>query len=279
MLLLFAATSFACLNPSHHDGDNIRCSNIHGAMRLHGIDAPEMPGACRPGRDCTPGDPYAARDYLRSLTRGRDVSCTVVDVDHYGRQVVECTADGQNLGCAMVAGGHAVTRYGSPSCGGGTIAEVPASDYPGGEPHRPGRVDPPAPAPLLEPLPDRLPPPVIETTWQDDLRADLAYAWAWVTERYAVGALLLGWITLLSALGYVLMTVDKRRAIAALHVKVRRIPEAMLLLVAAAGGSPGVLVARQTLRHKTRSRAFSGRLLAITIVQLSAILALLFIGW
>ncbi len=47
-LLLFAAASFACLNPSHSDGDNIRCANIDGAMRLHGIDAPEMPGSCRP---------------------------------------------------------------------------------------------------------------------------------------------------------------------------------------------------------------------------------------
>ena len=271
-LLLFAAAGFACLNPSQHDGDNLRCSNVDGSMRLHGIDAPEMPGACRPGRDCTPGDPYAARDYLRSLTRGHNVRCDVVDVDHYGRQVVECTADGENIGCAMVAGGQAVTRYGSPNCG-GTIARAPASDYPGGEPPRPGRVDPPvndppARTPLLAPLPDSAPPPAIETTWWENVRADLAYAWAWVAERYAVGALLFGWITLLSAFGYVLMTIDKRRAIAALHLKVRRIPESTLLLVAAAGGSPGVLMGRQLLRHKTLKQPFSRNLVMIAGLQI-----------
>lgn len=91
-------------------------------MRMHAIDAPEMPGACRPGRQCTPGDPYAARDYLRSLTRGRAVRCEEKDVDAYGRMVVRCTADGKDRGCAMVEAGHAVERYGQLNCDGPALA-------------------------------------------------------------------------------------------------------------------------------------------------------------
>ena len=67
IFLAAAAASFVCENPTHHDGDNVRCANVPGSMRLQGIDAPEMPGACRPNRDCTPGDPFAARDRLHRL--------------------------------------------------------------------------------------------------------------------------------------------------------------------------------------------------------------------
>lgn len=85
-------------------------------MRLHGIDAPEMPGSCRPGRACTSGDPYAARDELRRLTKRRAVRCVQTDTDDYGRRIVRCTADGADLSCAMVASGHAVQRYGRLDC-------------------------------------------------------------------------------------------------------------------------------------------------------------------
>ena len=276
MLLLLAAASFACLDPSHHDGDNIRCSNVPGSMRLHGIDAPEMPGACRPGRECTPGDPFAARDYLRSLTSGRAVSCTVVDVDHYGRDVVECTADGRNLGCAMIAAGQAVQRYGSPDCG-TSVAAAPAPPPVEARPETEaaGSARPEPPAPLPSPPP--APPAANGVTWAD-VRADLAYAWAWVRERYAVLPLLAGWITLLSALGYVLMTVDKRRALAALHTRVRRIPESTLLLIALLGGSPGVLLARQTLRHKTLKQPFSRNLILIAGLQIGVVLGLVWLA-
>ncbi|ARR57249.1 hypothetical protein HY78_18630 [Rhizorhabdus wittichii DC-6] len=85
-------------------------------MRLYGIDAPEMPGACRPGRQCTPGDPYASRDHLASLTAGRSVRCEQVDADRYGRLVVRCTAGGADLSCQMVRDGFAVERYGRLRC-------------------------------------------------------------------------------------------------------------------------------------------------------------------
>jgi len=117
-ILVAVAASFACLNPTHHDGDNMRCRNVEGSLRLYGIDAPEMPGACRQGRRCVAGNPYASRDHLRRLTRGRSVRCQVRDVDDYGRRVVDCTADGRNIGCAMIAAGHAVPRYGRLRCTG-----------------------------------------------------------------------------------------------------------------------------------------------------------------
>lgn len=117
LLTLAAASAFLCIAPSHSDGDNIRCRNVPGAMRLHGIDAPEMPGSCRPGRRCVKGNPYASRDYLRRLTRGRAVRCTVRDVDRYDRRIVDCTADGVNIGCAMIAARQAAPRYGKIACG------------------------------------------------------------------------------------------------------------------------------------------------------------------
>lgn len=40
------------------DGDTIRCRGER--IRLLGIDTPELPGHCRQGRDCVPGDPVAS---------------------------------------------------------------------------------------------------------------------------------------------------------------------------------------------------------------------------
>lgn len=106
---------FRCASPYNHDGDNIRCAG-RPSSRLYGIDAPEMPGACRPGRRCTRGNPYAARDHLRSLVAGRTVECRQVDRDHYGRPILRCRADGRDLSCAMIRDGYAVKRYGTLDC-------------------------------------------------------------------------------------------------------------------------------------------------------------------
>ncbi|MBD3761481.1 thermonuclease family protein [Rhizorhabdus sp.] len=107
---------FPCPNPFHRDGDAIRCHGERRSDRLYAIDAPEIPGACRPGRQCTPGDPYASRDHLRALTAGKVVQCRQVDLDHYGRRVLQCFADGVDLSCAMVRDGYAVERYGRLAC-------------------------------------------------------------------------------------------------------------------------------------------------------------------
>ncbi|MGE4410924.1 MAG: thermonuclease family protein [Sphingobium sp.] len=106
--------SYSCFGPTVVDGDTIRCAGKR--VRLSSIDAPEMPDHCRPGRRCTPGDPFASKANLQSLTRSRRVTCREVDIDHYGRSVAFCSVGGKDLSCAQVQGGFAVRRYGSLRC-------------------------------------------------------------------------------------------------------------------------------------------------------------------
>jgi endonuclease YncB( thermonuclease family) len=96
------------------DGDTFRCGGRR--VRLQGIDAPEMPGHCRPGRDCTPGDPDASATNLRRMLRWHSVTCRQTDIDGYGRTVARCSAGEQDLSCAQIDGGFAVRRYGAISC-------------------------------------------------------------------------------------------------------------------------------------------------------------------
>lgn len=72
------------------------------------------------------------------------------------------------------------------------------------------------------------------------------------------------WLLLINAAGYVLMGEDKRRAL----LKTRRIPERVLLLVAAAGGSLGVLLGMLSYHHKTRHKKFSLGVPGILLAQL-----------
>jgi endonuclease YncB( thermonuclease family) len=108
----------ACPQPNHHDGDALRCGYHGRSMRLYAIDAPEMPGACRVGRWCVPGDPFASRDHLASLTAGHSVTYRVLTHDRYGRPVVQAFADGRDISCDMVRDGFAIERYGKLRCGG-----------------------------------------------------------------------------------------------------------------------------------------------------------------
>lgn len=106
-------SQMACKAPYIIDGDTFVCNGIH--IRLASIDAPEMPHHCRPGRQCTAGNPFTARDYLKSITRGV-VTCDLLKIDGYGRTVARCSLGGLDLSCAMVAAKHAVQRYGPLSC-------------------------------------------------------------------------------------------------------------------------------------------------------------------
>ena len=49
-------SGFTCGSVSVLDGDTFTCDGKR--IRMAGIDAPELPGHCRTGRDCAPGDPY-----------------------------------------------------------------------------------------------------------------------------------------------------------------------------------------------------------------------------
>jgi endonuclease YncB( thermonuclease family) len=97
---------FSCSVAHVTDGDTFRCSN-GTRVRLASIDTPEMPGACRPGRSCAPGNPYAAKAALQRLIGGRTVQCQSVGMS-YNRVAAWCSVNGVDLSCAMVRSGHAI---------------------------------------------------------------------------------------------------------------------------------------------------------------------------
>ena len=89
------------------DGDTLRCEGER--IRLLGIDAPELPGHCRPGRDCAPGDPYAA---TRSLERALSGPLTIerVGQDRYGRTLATIGSANGNVSCWQLERGQAVYK-------------------------------------------------------------------------------------------------------------------------------------------------------------------------
>lgn len=109
-----AGETFTCQSASVIDGDTFDCDGKR--IRLKGIDAPELPGHCRPGRQCTPGDPYASTESLRRLLEGGTVSCRKTDTDAYGRTVALCKSGAADLSCRQIEGGFAVRRYGVLWC-------------------------------------------------------------------------------------------------------------------------------------------------------------------
>ncbi|NML11612.1 thermonuclease family protein [Sphingobium sp. AR-3-1] len=89
------------------DGDTLRCSEI-GRVRLLGIDAPEMPGHCRKGRACVPGNPHKSKANLAKLIRG-GVTIAPFTRDRYGRTVAQVYSGGRNVACEQLRAGAA--RY------------------------------------------------------------------------------------------------------------------------------------------------------------------------
>jgi micrococcal nuclease len=79
------------------DGDTfVTAAGEH--IRLAVIDAPEMPGHCRPGRHCVQGDPYAAQAALQHLLNSSPwLFCEWQKKDRYGRTIAECY-DTRNTG-------------------------------------------------------------------------------------------------------------------------------------------------------------------------------------
>ena len=92
------------------DGDTFS-SRRGGNWRLARIDTPELPGHCRPGRECVKGDPYLATAALDALLRDVPIRCKLVTTDVYGRNIGECyTASGKNISNEMLRLGVA-ERY------------------------------------------------------------------------------------------------------------------------------------------------------------------------
>lgn len=78
------------------DGDTLRCGCER--IRLLGIDAPEMPGHCQPGRRCVPGDPFASRASLARALEGR-LTIERIGADRYGRTLGLVHGPGGDLSC------------------------------------------------------------------------------------------------------------------------------------------------------------------------------------
>ena len=77
------------------------------------------------------------------------------------------------------------------------------------------------------------------------------------------------WLLGINIAAFALMGADKARA----KKGARRIRERTLLLIAAAGGSVGVLMGMASFRHKTRHKKFTVGVPAILIVQAALVLA------
>jgi micrococcal nuclease len=109
MIALLLAVSAQCLAI---DGDTLVCrvglQRVH--LRLNGIDAPELPGHCRKGRHCAPGDPYASKANLARLVAGKRVHWLNLGTDKYGRTIVEAKVGRTDLQCAQLKGGFAIYK-------------------------------------------------------------------------------------------------------------------------------------------------------------------------
>ena len=115
-----AAAPITCTQPRAVDGDTLRCTSLSAPVRLLGIDAPELPGHCRRGRTCAPGDPVASRAALASLIASGTVTVEIVGRDRYARHLgvvrvrsalanpVTGARATVNLSCAMIAAGQAI---------------------------------------------------------------------------------------------------------------------------------------------------------------------------
>ncbi len=72
-------------------------------VRLNGVDAPEL--GTRSGQD--------AKRWMVNYLRGKSISCDLSGERTYDRWVGVCFADGEDVGAAVIAAGHALdcARY------------------------------------------------------------------------------------------------------------------------------------------------------------------------
>ena len=92
------------------DGDSLTVDDKE--VRLHGIDAPEFNQTCKKG-----GQDWAcgaeAYDRLSRLVTGKEVRCTEIGKDQYGRTLGRCSVGAMDVNRTMVTTGYAVAfrRY------------------------------------------------------------------------------------------------------------------------------------------------------------------------
>jgi endonuclease YncB( thermonuclease family) len=92
------------------DGDSLMVGQTE--VRLFGVDAPEFDQTCtRSGQAWACG--AEAADRLSRLVTGKDVRCSPVSIDQYGRTLGRCTVGTTDVNRIVVATGYAVAyrRY------------------------------------------------------------------------------------------------------------------------------------------------------------------------
>lgn len=107
-MIILALALLASTSCTATDGDTLRCKGEK--VRVLGIDTPELPGHCRPGRACVPGDGVASKRAAADFLAGKRVYISRVGHDRYGRTLAVVTAGGRNFSCNQLAVGGAVYR-------------------------------------------------------------------------------------------------------------------------------------------------------------------------
>jgi micrococcal nuclease len=105
-LALFATATLLAAPCTVIDGDTLRCGAER--IRLLGIDAPEKPGSCRPGRDCVAGDWQASTASLERAIKGQTLRIERVGRDRYGRTLALVRTGRVDLSCHQLAQRQAV---------------------------------------------------------------------------------------------------------------------------------------------------------------------------
>ncbi|WP_170432887.1 thermonuclease family protein [Ruegeria arenilitoris] len=106
-LLTRLAAIIALTGPLHAGTLHVRDADtivVDGKpVRLNGIDAPELD--TRSGQD--------AKRWMVNYLRGKSISCELNSERTYDRWVGVCYADGEDVGAAVIAAGHALdcARY------------------------------------------------------------------------------------------------------------------------------------------------------------------------
>ncbi|WP_394663251.1 thermonuclease family protein [uncultured Sphingomonas sp.] len=115
LIVLAAAQALTC-TPIAVDGDTLRCGRER--IRLLAIDAPEMPGHCRPGRRCVRGDPFASQASLAAALQP-PFRIMRVGFDRYGRTLATVAGRRGDLSCWQLRAGQA--RYRDDWDNGGVV--------------------------------------------------------------------------------------------------------------------------------------------------------------
>ncbi len=84
-----------------------------------------------------------------------------------------------------------------------------------------------------------------------------------------------GYLAVMSILGFILMGMDKRRAVK----RAWRIPERTLLTVACLGGGIGASLGMYLLRHKTKHMKFAVILPLTAIIYFVVLLRVMYLGF